>query len=110
MTFKDETLDFIIDSSLLQTIPADINTRVETSVHTMHSITYWMLICFCNSSTCARIMSSMTAKLQLYIITGKSNSPAEVPLGVDSVTMSGNSLGHDWWRGKYSQVSYCKRV
>jgi hypothetical protein len=46
-------------------------------------------------------MSSMTAKLQLYIITGISNSPAAVPLGVASVVMSGNSLGHDWRQEKY---------
>ncbi len=51
-------------------------------------------------------MSSMTEKLQLYNTTGISKSPAEVPLGVVSVAMSGNSLGHDWRRRKHIQMSF----
>jgi hypothetical protein len=49
-------------------------------------------------------MSSMTAKLQLYIITGISKSPAAVPLGPTSVAMSGSSLGHDCRRWEHSQI------
>ncbi len=48
----------------------------------------------------------MTAKLQLYIITGKSKSPAFVPLRVVSAAMRGSSLGHDWRQeGQISELT-----